>query len=85
MLYSNEDEQTRSTCFNTGDYHKHNREERKRVTDDYLQCSSTQSSKAGKTGQRIKLFRNTFKVGKKKSKKTSNTRFKIVVTSGVVS
>lgn len=109
MLYSNEDEQTRTACFNTGEYHTHSREQRKRVTDDYLQYlasfsqevrltfsvtwknpsklsgqpnSSTRTSKAGKSGQRIKFFRNTFKVGKKK---TSNTRFKIAVTSGVVS
>ena len=27
MLYSSEDEQTRSVCFNTGEYHKHSREQ----------------------------------------------------------
>lgn len=26
-LYSNEDEQTRSVCFNTGEYHKSSREQ----------------------------------------------------------
>lgn len=56
-----------------GEYHKRNREQRKQVTDHYLQCSSIYIKfKRGKTGQWIRLFRNTFEVGKMISEKTSN-------------
>ena len=69
MLYSNEDEQTRSICFNTGEYHKHNREERKRVTDDYLQCSSIKVQKQVKRDKGLNCSGTHSKLGKRKVRK----------------